>query len=196
MVKKRYWAFVLYPESAPTDWIEKLQLKGVSCAISPLHDKDLNPTGEPKKPHYHIVLAYGSPTTYNNVKALTEELNCPIPIPLESCRGYYRYLTHKDNPEKYQYDEKEIQTLNAFDVTTILTNSELAMLKIEIQKLIRENNIIEYADLMNILLDSELYELWNVASNNTVFFDRYIQSGRYSMIKKDSSSQLPIIDKM
>lgn len=196
MVKKRYWAFVLYPESAPTDWIEKLQLKGVSCAISPLHDKDLNPTGEPKKPHYHIVLAYGSPTTYNNVKALTEELNCPIPIPLESCRGYYRYLTHKDNPEKYQYNEKEIQTLNAFDVTTILTNSELAMLKIEIQKLIRENNIIEYADLMNILLDSELYELWNVASNNTVFFDRYIQSGRYSMIKKDSSSQLPIIDKM
>lgn len=196
MVKKRYWAFVLYPESAPIDWLEKLQLKGVSCAISPLHDKDINPTGEPKKPHYHIVLAYGNPTTYNNVKALTEELNCPIPIPLESCRGYYRYLTHKDNPEKYQYDEKDIQTLNAFDVTNILTNSEIAMLKIEIQKLIRENKIVEYADLMNILLDSELYELWNVASNNTVFFDRYIQSGRYSITKKEQTKQLPIIDKM
>ena len=196
MVKKRYWAFVLYPESAPADWVERLQLKGVSCAISPLHDKDINPTGEPKKPHFHVVLAYGSPTTYNNVKALTEELNCPIPIPLESCRGYYRYLTHKDNPDKYQYDEKDIQTLNAFDVTTILTNSELAMLKIEIQKLIRENSIIEYADLMNILLDSEAYELWNVASNNTVFFDRYIQSGRYSTVKNSSSSRLPIIDKM
>lgn len=196
MVKKRYWAFVLYPESAPNDWLERLQLKGVSCAISPLHDKDINPTGEPKKPHYHIVLAYGNPTTYNNVKTLTEELNCPIPIPLESCRGYYRYLTHKDNPEKYQYNEKDIQTLNAFDVTNILTNSEVAMLKIEIQKLIRENFIVEYADLMNILLDSELYELWNVASNNTVFFDRYIQSGRYSMSKKESSSKLPIIDKM
>lgn len=184
MVKKRYWAFVLYPESAPADWLEILQLKGLSCAISPLHDKDVNPTGEDKKPHYHIILAFGSPTTYNNVKAITEELNCPIPIPLESCRGYYRYLTHKDNPEKYQYNENDIITLNAFDVTTILNNSEVAQLKIEIQKLIRDNCILEYAQLMNLLLDSELYELWNVASNHTIFFDRFIQSNRYSLEKK------------
>ena len=183
MVKKRYWAFVLYPESAPENWKDILQLKGLSCAISPLHDKDINPTGEVKKPHYHIILAFGSPTTYNNVKCITEELFCPIPIPLESCRGYYRYLTHKDNPEKYQYNEKDIETLNAFDVTSILNNSEVAQLKIEIQKLIRDNFIIEYAQLMDFLLDSELYELWNVASNHTLFFDRYIQSSRYSLNK-------------
>ena len=62
-VKKRNWAFVLYPESAPKDWREQLARSGVACAISPLHDRDINPTGEPKKPHYHVILVYGSPTT-------------------------------------------------------------------------------------------------------------------------------------
>ena len=55
-VKKRNWAFVLYPESAPADWKEQLQLSGLMGAISPLHDKDINPTGGPKKAHYHVVL--------------------------------------------------------------------------------------------------------------------------------------------
>ena len=77
-----------------------------SFAISPLHDKDLNATGEPKKAHWHVIVVYGSPTTESNVKSLTERLNAPKPIPLEQVRGYYRYLTHKDNPEKAQYDEK------------------------------------------------------------------------------------------
>ena len=44
ILKKRNWAFVVYPESAPSDWIEQLQQRGVVGAISPLHDKDLNAT--------------------------------------------------------------------------------------------------------------------------------------------------------
>ena len=70
-VKKRNWAFVLYPESAPKDWREQLAKSGIQCAVSPLHDKDLDPTGNPKKPHYHVILVYGNPTTYNNVKGFT-----------------------------------------------------------------------------------------------------------------------------
>ena len=104
-IKKRNWAFVLYPESAPADWREQLQKTGLQCAISPLHDKDMNPDNTPKKPHYHVILTYSGPTSYNVVKALTDGFNQPIPQALEQVRGYYRYLTHKDNPEKAQYDE-------------------------------------------------------------------------------------------
>ena len=127
-------------ESAPSDWIEQLQLSGAQFAISPLHDKDLNATGEPKKAHWHVIVVYGSPTTESNVKSLTERLNAPKPIPLEQVRGYYRYLTHKDNPEKAQYDEKDIQTLNGFDIRDFveMTKSEVnAKIRI-IQKMIRE----------------------------------------------------------
>ena len=91
-IKKRNWAFVLYPESAPADWREQLQKTGLQCAISPLHDKDMNPDNTPKKPHYHVILTYSGPTSYNVVKALTDGFNQPIPQALEQVRGYYRCL--------------------------------------------------------------------------------------------------------
>ena len=73
-VKKRNWAFVLYPESAPENWRELLQQTGLQCVISTLHDKDLDPDGNPKKAHHHIILVYSGPTSFNVVKQLTESL--------------------------------------------------------------------------------------------------------------------------
>ena len=179
-VKNRNWAMVLYPESAPEDWREQLRLSGLQVAISPLHDKDVNADGEPKKAHHHVILVYGSPTTYNNVKALCDRLNQPIPQPLEQVRGYYRYLTHEDNPEKAQYSKSDIQTLNGFDIREFveLTKSEVTKAKREILQLIRDNSITEYADLIDILMDGGegTADMFDVASNNTLFFKAYLTS--------------------
>lgn len=180
MKKRRYWAFVLYPESAPENWKEILQQTGLSICISPLHDKDLNPTGEPKKAHYHIILCYSGPTTFNCVKDITDSLNQPIPIALEQVRGYFRYLTHKDNPDKYQYDEKEIQTINDFDIDNYndLSTSQINAIKIEIQKFIIDNDIREYSDLLDILLENDLLNYLDVAQNHTILFNTYLTSRR------------------
>lgn len=181
-VKKRNWAFVLYPESAPDDWKEQLQLSGLQGAISPLHDKDIDPTGEPKKPHYHIILVYGSPTTYNNVKAFTDKLHQPIPQPLEQVRGYYRYLTHKDNPEKYQYPESEIETVNGFNIADFveLTKSEVNAMKGELLELIREKHMKEYCDFMDYVQDNLDMSYFDIASSHTMFFNGYLRSARHS----------------
>lgn len=40
----------MYPESMPKNWREILQKTGCPIAISPLHDKDINPDGTPKNP--------------------------------------------------------------------------------------------------------------------------------------------------
>lgn len=182
ILKKRNWAFVVYPESAPSDWIEQLQQRGVVGAISPLHDKDLNATGEPKKAHWHVIVTYEGPTAQSVVERLTELLNAPKPIPLEQVRGYYRYLTHKDNPEKFQYDEKDIQTLNGFDIRDFveMTKSEVnAKIRI-IQKMIRELDFLEYADLLDYLQDNdELADEYDVAINHTILLNTYIKSRRY-----------------
>lgn len=179
-MKKRYWAFVLYPESAPENWKEILQQTGLSICISPLHDKDINPTGDPKKAHYHIILCYSGPTTFKCVKAITDSLNQPIPIALEQVRGYFRYLTHKDNPEKYQYNEKDITTINDFDIDNYndLSVSQIKTIMIDIQKIIRDNDILEYCDLLDFLLDSELFSYLDVAQNHTILFNTYISSLR------------------
>ena len=178
--EKRNWAFVLYPESAPVDWRDLLQKTGLQCAVSPLHDRDLNPDGEPKKAHFHVIICYSGPTSFNVVKALTDSLCCPIPQALEQVRGYYRYFTHKDNPEKFQYQESEISTINGFSIMDFveLSKSEVLSIKRELQSLIRSADILEYSDLMDLLQDSDMIQQYDVASCNTYFFEKYISSRR------------------
>jgi len=185
-VKKRNWAFVLYPESAPEDWREQLQATGLPIAISPLHDRDLDPTGEAKKAHYHVILCFSGPTTYNSVKAITDGLSQPIPQPVESVRGYYRYLTHKDNPDKAQYSDKDIQHLNGFNILdfTELTRNEVFQIKRTILSIIRELNLTEYSDLIFYLEDAGLYAEMEVATNHTIFFDAVLRSCRYKAAER------------
>lgn len=178
--KKRNWTFVLYPESAPADWIDRLQKTGLQAEISPLHDKDINPDGTHKKAHYHIILCYSGPTSYTVVKALTDSLRQPIPQPLEQVKGMHRYFTHMDNPEKYQYDSREIKALNGFDILDFveMSKSEVNKALKDLQALIRNMDFTEYSDFMDFLLDNEQDELYDVASSHTYFFEKYISSRR------------------
>lgn len=182
-VKKRNWAFIVYPDSLPDDWLELLQLTGLPCAISPLHDRDFNADGEQKKPHYHVMVCYSGPTSYNVVRGLTEQLNAPVPKPLESVRGYYRYLTHLDNPEKAQYSDSDIALLNGFNISDFveLSKSEVLQYKKKLQDIIRQSGIYEYSDFMDMLLDSDMTTEYDVASSNTFFFEKYISSRRNKM---------------
>lgn len=181
--KSRCWAFVVYPESLPCDWLEKLQLTGLSCAVSPLHDRDLNADkDEEKKPHYHVIACWDGPTTYSVAESISKGLlNGTVPQILNCVKGYYRYFTHKDNPEKYQYDESEIVHIGGFNPLDYveLTKSELETLKIKILTFIREANLYEYADLLDILQDNGLFDLLRVAMNNTTLYMSIMQSRRH-----------------
>lgn len=179
-LKKRYWTFVLYPESAPENWKERLKISGLTGAISPLHDADINPTGEPKKPHYHIVLIYSGPTTYAACETFTKSLNGTIPQVLESVKGMYRYFTHKDNPEKAQYMEGDIEPFNGFNISDFieLTAAEVRELKIELCEIIRGNDITEYADIVDFIAKTGTLEQFDVVVNNTFFFNSYVTSRR------------------
>ena len=180
-IKKRYWAMVLYPESAPVDWRDKLRETGIQCAVSPLHDKDINADNTPKKAHYHIILCYEGPTTFKNVCTLTESLNQPIPQPLEQLRGYYRYLVHKDNPEKYQYDESLITSINGFDVSNYLdlTQNQINAVLTEFTKFIDDNNITEFSDFIRVIRDNDFYSQFiEIAYNKYCFLNTYISSIR------------------
>lgn len=180
-MKGRNWAFVMYPESMPADWFEKLEQTGLPFAISPLHDKDLNPTGEEKKPHYHVICQYSNTTTSKNVRDnVCSLVNGTIPIKLESIKGMYRYHLHLDNPEKYQYDDRDRIFINGFDVSNVnaLTKTEIDKIKKELVSFILDNEINEYSDLLKILLDNDLNNMFIVASNCTIFFNSFISSLR------------------
>ena len=50
----KYWSFVVYPDSAPKDWKDRLASTQVPCAVSPIHSAD----DEVKKAHYHVLLGF------------------------------------------------------------------------------------------------------------------------------------------
>lgn len=193
-IKKRNWAFILWPDSAPDNWRDLLQETGLMFSISPYHDKDINPDGEPKKPHYHVIMTFDGPTTYRNALSVAQKVNANTVQPLEQIRGYYRYFTHMDNPEKYQYNDNDITTINGFDINNYieLTYTEISKYLLQLQYIIRQQHITEYSDLLDMLADSDSKELWDIARVHTIMLDRYISSRRWKTKKELQSSDSDI----
>ena len=188
--KSRFWTAIVYEDSAPEDWRDIIKISGLRCAISPYHDKDINPTGEPKKPHWHIILCWDGPTTYNNArKFVQDELNTPIPKDLKSVRGLYNYFSHKDNPEKAQYDEKLIEHLNGFCLAEFveLTRGEVNEAIKSAFNIIRTVGITEYSSLLDFLEDNGLGDEWDVVRNNVILFNTYLTSRRWTEQKNAES---------
>ncbi len=177
--KNRNWVAIVYPESAPADWIEQLRDLHLPFAMSPLHDKDIDVTGEPKKAHYHIIVCFDGPTTYKNANRVIQSItNGPIVKPCRSIRGSYRYFVHLDNPEKYQYPESGIKTYNSFEIA--LTDSDEDAIKRAIFSIILVNRIQEYAELMLVLEYEFGLEYSKVARRNHSFITSVVNSIRHS----------------
>ena len=113
--RTRNYATVVYPESAPDNWKSILAEHFIPAFISPLHENDINPTGEPKKPHYHVILMFDSVKTIEQAREVFSTINgvgCEV---VKSIRGYARYLCHLDNPEKAQHDPSQVTSLCGAD---------------------------------------------------------------------------------
>lgn len=178
--KGRHFAYVVYPESAPEDWIEQLRNTGLAFVVSPLHDKDVNPDGTKKKPHWHVIISWGNSTTYASAKKIAEDtLKCPRPEILKNPTGMYRYLTHKDNPEKYQYLEAP-KTYNGWERP--LDSNEVAEIKKWIYKAIYIEDCQEYGELLTVCIQ-EGPEYFDVASNNTFYCEKLCTSYRHNPIR-------------
>lgn len=191
--KGRNWAFVMYPDSMPSDWYDRLQATGLPFAISPLHAEDLDPTGEQKKPHYHVLTYYESPTTSKSVKEhVCDIVNATIPIKLESLQGMYRYHIHKDNPEKHQYLDKDRIFINGFDTKRVedLSYYEIKALCRSLYDFICNNDIYEYSDLIDILNNSQSYNELDVVEDHVSLFKTYINSRRYKKEQEDKRKLL------
>ncbi|TLG78302.1 replication protein [Vagococcus zengguangii] len=177
----KYWSLIIYPDSAPTNWQEIISEGYTQWACSPLHDKDINPTGEPKKAHYHVLIKWNGRKDYQTMLRLTGRLKAPNPQVCNSTLGMLRYFTHLDNPEKYQYDEKDIQTFNGYDINSILhpETKDKDRILTEIYTFIVDNAITEYWELVEYA-NQEQPNWLKVINTKTFAVDRFITSFRHS----------------
>ena len=178
--KKRNWAFVLYPESAPKDWREQLKLSGLLAAVSPLHDKDVNPTGEPKKPHYHVVLMFEGKKSIAQVTEIFDTINgvgCEV---VKSLRGYARYLCHLDNPEKAQYEPSDVRCIASDYIGTIGLAIDKYVAIGEMQDFCEQYNVVSFYALAKYARGHR--QDWHriLCDCGSVFMREYLQSRKWS----------------
>lgn len=173
----RNYATVVYPESAPDGWQDILSQHFVPAFISPLHDKDLNPTGEPKKPHYHVLIMFDGVKTKEQAQDIFLSIGgvgCEV---VQSIRGYARYLCHLDNPEKAQYKQEDVRSLCGADYpgTIGLVTDKYKAIG-EMIDYCSEYNIYSYSDLLEYCR-MERFDWFRVlCDNGTVVMKEYLKS--------------------
>lgn len=111
--KARGWACIVYPDSAPEDWVSRLEDGHVQTLISPLHDRDVRGDGSAKKSHWHVLALWDGPTTAATAAAYFARAGVTAPPEVvQSVRGYARYLVHLDDHDKVRYDERDVLALS------------------------------------------------------------------------------------
>lgn len=181
--RSRIWVAVVYPESAPDNWQDILDEQHIEWAESPLHDQDVDPgTGELKKAHWHIVLAFDGKKSFEQVSDLLEPLHCPIPKRCHALKGAVRYFAHLDNPEKAQYSIHAIRAHGGFDVAAALAPSSAQRYELiaEMQEWCHENGIIEMQDLMDYARASRFEDWFPLLCDSCcMVMQAYIKSQRH-----------------
>lgn len=147
--RKRNFATIIYPESAPENWQTILSELCVPCFISPLHDKDINPDGQQKKPHYHVMFMFETLKSSEQVEEIIKLIGGVGQEIVLSTRGYARYLCHLDNPEKAQYSPDDVTMYGGADyISTIGLVTDKYKAIGEIIDFCEDNDVHCYADLL------------------------------------------------
>lgn len=191
-MKARYWVAIMYLENMIDDWRDvigdKLQVPYAYC----IHDKDKDKNGDIRKPHVHIIIAYGNTTTQKAALKVFKRLEKPgysaIPNDIiedvTGIRNQYDYLIHdtEDSKKKgkYLYDKSERITGNGFDIGSYeqLSAKEKNDMAKELCDVIIKQNITNFSDFYMMAVtefDSEYFEVIKTYSG---LFER-ITKGNY-----------------
>lgn len=167
----RHFVMILYPEWNNCDEIIQ-DIKGSFKKYAYiLHTPEANE----KKLHYHFILSLDNPRT---IESLSKRLGIPKNL-IQNCRslrGACRYLIHKDNDDKIQYNLDQVICSKSFSNTyyksfdDLLSDNEILQ---NIYDFIYRNSNIDSVDLEVLLTNY-------VCINN---FDRIFKKYYNTIIK-------------
>ena len=164
-----WWSFIIYQDSVPDNYLEKLKATGMQIALSPWHDKDswnhdspemvdaetgeIIPrgarykTGDHKKTHRHGICKTDKKCSWREMNALLQKiLHCPYIQKCRSLKGAYEYFLHLNDPKKYQgYFKDEIIRMNGFVIEP--TKMEQGVLYDEIISVVIEHGFTKWTEV-------------------------------------------------
>lgn len=178
------WAFLLYKESAPENYIDILEEMQVPYILSPWHDQDVDKkTGELLKAHKHGALFFDSLKSYTQVsELLAENLNTPKKVQIVlSPKGMLDYFTHAQNPDKTPYNAEDIESGAGFDLDQFLVEQQSGRFINEVIDLINDYNFTEFQDLVIYARHNDP-RLLTLIMNRTYFFTKFIESNAIARV--------------
>lgn len=186
--KKRslHWALIIYPDSVNQDYIQILDDYHIKWAESPWHDRDINADGTPKKIHKHLILIFESLKSWSQVNEVALKIGSPSPELVHAPVGYVRYLVHADNPEKAQYEKKDIVGHNGFDVDYYFDKDEHDFsISDEIVAIICDTRIDNFIHLRKYLLAHEMREHLRYINTKGIYVTRAYLDAQYQLNKEE-----------
>lgn len=113
--RKIWWGY-LYFDSAPDDWETRIRESGYECVWA-CHDRDERPTGEKKEAHVHVAVRFSHAVFAKEAKAVLTSFGVKEASVQyrDSWRAVCRYMTHMDDPDKYQYEPSIVRECGGAD---------------------------------------------------------------------------------
>lgn len=180
--RSRNFATLVYPESAPENWLELLQQTAIPCFVSPLHDSDVDPDGVLKKAHYHVMLKFEGKKSPEQVREIVEIFGGVGAETVQSARGYARYMCHLDNPEKAQYKTEDVKSFAGADyfgeIGTVLDKYKAIR---EMRDFCKQEKIEEYCDLLDYADENRDDWFRVLCDNGSYVMKEYLKSRYYKL---------------
>lgn len=175
-IRTRNFATVLYDDSMPTNWKDIISDWHVPVFVA-YHDRDINPDGSNKKPHYHVMIMFEGKKSDSQVNEMLESLNAVGLERINTIRGYARYLCHLDNPEKYQYSTESVIAFSGADYQSIigLPTDKYKAIR-EMIAFCQENYITAYSDLLEYASTNRFDWFKVLCDSGTVVMKEYLKS--------------------
>ena len=200
--KARFFAFVLYEDSAIENWRDKvadiIEWPFAYCTHNKdkiLSDDGLEIVGD-RKIHTHFIIALtGGTTTYNAILNVVNRLGKVSYLKvIHNVKGNYDYLIHDTKKaredHKHVYDVSERYESADFDIGAYIQMSEAEVTDIKKQLTfdIMNRKILDYAEfiLYAISMDQENEcedKYFKIATNNQNYFNAIIK-GKYHQFER------------
>lgn len=179
--RARGWACIVYPESAPSGWLQTLSEQHVQALVSPLHDSDVTADGTPKKPHYHVLLMFEQPVQAKTAGDVFSKIGVTAPPELvKSVKAYARYLVHLDDHDKHRYSDDDVVELcgASWGAVALDEGEERDRILSEVEDWLDEQGVVSYRALCRYARQNRP-EWMHVVRTSTIHLMAYVRSAAW-----------------
>lgn len=116
--RSRNHALISYLTKTQIESVLQKHIQDIKDFAFICHDRDIKDDGTPKEIHFHIVIHLYNPKSYDVVRKwfydsdISPDKQNTLIKPVIDLKAALDYLTHKNDPDKAQYDSSEIITNN------------------------------------------------------------------------------------